>query len=82
MGENQFEIEKFYDVVNNDDGSTIRVGPDDDGLGMIQISPPNAKSRDTFGNFRLVLEPDQAQKLARALNEAIFDNLHAREDER
>lgn len=53
------DIEVFRKIHDNEDGSVITVGPDADGLDLIEIVAPDS--------VRLVLRPEMAAALALAL---------------
>ena len=57
----QYEIEVERKVFDNENGAHIKVGPDRDGLGLIQI-----EGGDDFGKG-LILAPELALVLAEAI---------------
>lgn len=68
-------IRRLYDDV---EGVYVEVGPDSDGLGMVQISTPDKKSKEWFGDIRLVLSPLRARILATMLLDAAIDSAAAK----
>lgn len=65
----EFELETFRRVVCNDDGSYVEIGPDADGLGLIELKY-REKSQD-HPNARLSLPPEQARLVAQAILRAV-----------
>lgn len=59
----KYEMETMYEIWD-ERGNKLEVGPDRDGLGMIEVR--EKYSNGEFGT-RLVLETEQAKLLARAL---------------
>lgn len=62
-----FSLETVRRVFDDSDGVYLEVGPDPDGLGLVQVSTVR-ESAEHYGTIRLVLLPEQARLLAAALN--------------
>lgn len=63
----QYEIETTRRVYDNTNGGYISIGPDSDGLGLLEI-----KGGDEFGGT-LIVCADMAKKLAEAIALAAYD---------
>jgi hypothetical protein len=57
-----FSLEVVYEIWDDRDGNKIEVGPDRDGLGLVEI-------RDQESKVRLTLPLDKARLLATALTD-------------
>lgn len=57
-------VRKVYD---DDEGFHISVGPDSDGLDLVQISTDGEENKKFFGDLRLCLFPAMARELGHAL---------------
>jgi hypothetical protein len=62
----KFSTEVVRRVFDDSDGVYIEVGPDSDGLDLIQVST-SGESEEYYGKLRLILAPEQARHLAKAL---------------
>lgn len=58
----RYEIEISRKVFDNITGRHVTVGPDSDGLGLIEI-----KSSDDFGNGYIRINKEMAEKFAEAI---------------
>ena len=68
----RFAIEHVRRVFDNQHGGHIAVGPDSDGLGLVQISTDEKSSGD-FGLAQLAIHPAMARLLGTAIIEAAND---------
>ena len=59
--------EIFRRVYNDDSGVYIQVGPDADALNLVEIRTTNPLSKEFYGDFRIVLQPEYAIALAEAI---------------
>lgn len=58
-----YTTEAHFKIFDDANGQALRVGPDADGLGLVEVD-----GKDDFG--RLVLPPEMARQLARILPDA------------
>ena len=70
--ETKFSTEVVRRVFDDAHGVFIEVGPDSDGLSLVEIRT-SGKSAEFFGELRLVLQPEMARLLADALEAAADD---------
>jgi hypothetical protein len=63
-----YSVEHVTEVWDDNDGSKIEIGPDRDGLDLVEI-----REKDSQGKIvnRLVLKQDQAKLVAQALLEVL-----------
>ena len=67
-GKPQYELETRYEIWNNSTGDLIKIGPDHDGLGLVEIQFfPNGQALEDIAR-RVVLTPEQAELLAIAID--------------
>ena len=66
----KYSLERLIEIWNNDDGTRIEIGPDRDGLGLIEIRERNEKS---VIEGRLTFNKEQAHLIAQALLELSKD---------
>ena len=67
-----FETEVVRRVFDNRQGGCVTVGPDRDGLSCIEVYT-EGKGAEVFGPVRLVMEPNLARLVAKALVDACDD---------
>lgn len=60
-----YSMETMYEIWNDKSGDCIEIGPDRDGLGLIEIRDKQSK------NVSLVLEVEQAELVILALQKAV-----------
>ena len=58
-----YTTETHFKIFNDSSGAALRVGPDADGLGLVEID-----GKDDFG--RIVLPPEMARRLAAVIADA------------
>ena len=61
-----YSLEMHMRVYDDAEGVYIRVGPDADGLDLVEVQT-DGKSAEYFGPLRLVVHPDMALRLGEAL---------------
>lgn len=66
----KFSFETRYEIWNDDDGYVIKIGPDADGLGLIDVREIEADGKEVA---RLTFLPEQAELIAKALLKAVAD---------
>jgi hypothetical protein len=69
----KFETEVIRRVFDNAHGVFIEVGPDSEGLGLVEIRTVGKTSQEFFGELRLVLNPEMATELVGALHAVIME---------
>lgn len=69
----KYSIEKRYEVWDDDEGIFLRIGPDSDGLGMIEVKCGNKASDEFYGKIDFRVEAQHARLLAQALIAAADD---------
>lgn len=60
-------LETFHRIYDDREGVCLQVGPDTDGLDLVQLGTPNKESVEHYGEVRLVMLPEQARLVAKAL---------------
>lgn len=65
-------------IWDDDEGVAIRVCPDSDALGLVELRANDAKAEEYWGKLRLTLRPEMAEQLGLALIAAAKER---REDE-
>lgn len=60
-------VETFRQVWDDEHGVCIQVGPSGDGLDLIRVHTPDAKSKEWFGAIDFTLTPEMAKALVRVL---------------
>lgn len=63
----KYSTEVLRRVYNDTDGVYLQVGPDSDGLDLVQLSTPGKDNEEYYGMIRLVVTPEQAKLLGLAL---------------
>ncbi len=56
-----------FQEVWSEEGVRIRVGPDSDGLGLIEVTTPTEQDRKYFGKMEIRLSSDMARAVGKAL---------------
>ncbi len=69
----KYSLEKSYSVYDNKAGVSLKVGPDADVGGWVEISTKDKTSKEYFGDIRIVMEPAMARLLGQALIQAAND---------
>lgn len=67
-------VEVIRRVFNDDEGVFIEVGPDSEGLSLIEIRTTEPKSVEWYGKIRLPMSRELALKLGQTLVAAATDN--------
>ena len=62
-----FTTEIFRRVYDDEEGWCIQVGPDLDDIDLIEITAPDAISRQRFGDLSIVLPREMAEELGAIL---------------
>ncbi len=63
-----FELETMYEIWDNDGGEMIEVGPDRDGLNLVEVRLVDIHKTDQERFLaRITMHPDQAEAVAKAL---------------
>jgi hypothetical protein len=65
--------ELVRNVWHDKEGVAIQVGPDADGLNLVQVKTCDAKSEEFYGPIRFTMDADVARALGRALINAADD---------
>lgn len=65
-----YSVELYRKVYDDDHGVCIEVGPDSDGLGVVQVRTPDAASKEYFGDIRFTVPKEMAAILGKALIDA------------
>jgi hypothetical protein len=63
----KFSTEVVRKVYDDEDGVYIQVGPDGDGLDLVELRVSDEESKKYYGDVRITLYPAQARLLADAL---------------
>jgi len=71
MSKENVSVSSLFKVWNDDDGVSIEVGEDLDGLGLIEIRTVDDDSKTWFGDFRVPLSLPMAKGVVKALQEMI-----------
>lgn len=62
-----YSTEMNFKVWHNSEGVAIKVGVDDDVSELVQVSTDTDKDKEYYGDTRLVMEPELALKVAKAM---------------
>jgi hypothetical protein len=63
----KYSTEVIRQVWDDAYGVFLQIGPDDDGIGLIQMETTTAKAIEFYGKVRLLVTPEMAVLLGKAL---------------
>jgi hypothetical protein len=73
MTTHRVSIESSYNIWDDDEGVTIKVCSDSDGLDLIRVYTPDEKSQEWWGKIDFTMSPEIAEGLAKALLKKVED---------
>ena len=62
-----YSTEMHFKIYHNREGVAVSVGVDSDVSDLVQISTDSDKDKEYYGDTRLVIEPELALKVAKAM---------------
>jgi hypothetical protein len=62
-----YSTEMHFKIYHNREGVAISVGVDGDVSDLVEVSTQSTKDKEYYGDIRLVMEPELALKVAKAM---------------